>query len=138
MFISYSWHSAFAPMVDAIGRRAGSPPKSLCAASSAFYWIDILNVAQCAHTPKAEEWSKDDMGKFAQAIAASNAVVWLHCEPWHNPWVAQRVWCIYEVIQSLTKREGSCRTPVQRPHLPIAIYRHVDRTAFAYSYLSPR
>jgi hypothetical protein len=61
----------------------------------------------------------DDMGEFAQAIAASNAVVWLHCEPWHNPWVAQRVWCIYEVIQSLTKREGSCRTPVQRPHLPM-------------------
>jgi hypothetical protein len=84
------------------------------------------------------------MGEFAQAIAASNAVVWLHCEPWHNPWVAQRVWCIYEVIQSLTKREGSCRTPVQRPHLPmlsiaaliaphlpIAICRHVDRNAVA-------
>lgn len=65
------------------------------------------------------------MGEFAQAIAASNAVVWLHCEPWHNPWVAQRVWCIYEVIQSLDKARGFV------PHPSTA-------TAFAYSHLSPR
>ena len=94
VFISYFWQAPFAQLADAIGRRNAL-------ASGTFYWIDILNVAQCRHTPQAAEWNRQDVGRFAETIAIANAVVWLHCRPWHRPWTLTRVWCLDEIVASI-------------------------------------
>jgi hypothetical protein len=77
--------AAFVQLVNAIERRHDPSVK-------AFYWIDILNCAQCRHTDWAKQMCKDDGGKFAETIAISEARVWMHCEPWHNPRTFGRVW----------------------------------------------
>jgi tetratricopeptide (TPR) repeat protein/cyclophilin family peptidyl-prolyl cis-trans isomerase len=99
VFISYFWQAPFAQLADAIGRRHDR-------ASGAFYWIDILNVAQCRHTRQAAEWNAQDVGKFAETIAIANAVVWLHCQPWHRPMTLTRVWCLHEVAASIDTARG--------------------------------
>ena len=161
VFISYSWHAAFAPLVAAIRRRqppiredaptmeqikcaargkyksqgglnshemeqvltdAGLPlrnhltpettastrrplqallEKSLEPCSNGlsyieaprFFWMDIFTVAQLRHHDHAAAWNKADTGRFAEAMEASNAVVWVHLQPWFNPTALQRVWC---------------------------------------------
>jgi hypothetical protein len=97
VFISYFWHSPFKKLVDAIGNR-----HEACS----YYWIDILNVAQCRHEPKAVAWNRQDMGKFSEAIAAAGAQVWLHCEPWYRPKTLHRVWCLDEIVASIDTAKG--------------------------------
>ena len=67
VFVSHSWHAALIRLASAIRRR--NP------AADDFFWIDIFNVAQLRHTEQAAEWNKADVGRFADAIEASNAVV---------------------------------------------------------------
>ena len=93
VFISYFWQAEFVHLVDAIAQRdTGSNTK---------YWMDIFTVAQLRHTPQATEYNKSDAGKFDAAIKASNAKVWIHCEPWDNPRTLKRVWCAYLCLLSL-------------------------------------
>ena len=99
VFISYFWQAPFDQLVDAIGRRHAP-------VGDTFYWIDILNVAQCRHTPQAAEWNMQDVGRFAETISIANAVVWLHCRPWYKPWTLTRVWCLDEVVASIDKGQG--------------------------------
>ncbi len=84
-FISYFWQAALFQLVEAIERRHSS-------SSSAFYWIDILNCAQCRHNDRAKQFCEDDGGKFAETIAQSEARVWMHCDPWYKPRTFGRVW----------------------------------------------
>lgn len=71
IFISYSWHAALVSLASAIRRRHPS--------AGDYFWIDIFNVAQLRHTEQAAEYNKSDVGRFAQAIEASNATVRLRC-----------------------------------------------------------
>ena len=87
--------AAFVQLVDAIERRHDPSVQ-------AFYWVDILNCAQCRHTEWAKQMCKDDGGKFAETIAISEAKVWMHCEPWHNPRTFGRVWYASTTSPSLT------------------------------------
>ena len=84
-FISYFWQAAFIQLVDAIERRHDPSVK-------AFYWIDILNCAQCRHDDDAMQMCNEDGGRFAETIAISKAKVWMHCEPWYKPRTFGRVW----------------------------------------------
>jgi tetratricopeptide (TPR) repeat protein len=99
VFISYFWHAPFPQLAGAIGRRHDP-------ASGAFYWIDILNVAQCRHTEQAAEWNGQDVGRFAETVAVVRAPVWLHCQPWHRPHTLTRVWCLDEVVASIDTTGG--------------------------------
>jgi hypothetical protein len=63
-FISYFWQAAFVQLV-----RSHSP------SGNPFYWVDILNCAQCHHDGQATEPWNDDMGKLAETIAQSQAHV---------------------------------------------------------------
>ena len=84
-YMSAYAQAAFVQLVDAIERRHDPSVK-------AFYWIDILNCAQCRHNDRAKQLCKDDAGRFAETIAISEAKVWMHCEPWYNPRTFGRVW----------------------------------------------
>ena len=101
-FISYFWQAAFVQLVDAIERRH-SP------SSNPFYWIDILNCAQCRHSDQAEQFCKDDGGKFAETIALSEARVWMHCDPWYRPRTFGRVW--YSIPHPLVLRAPLNQSP---------------------------
>ena len=74
IFISYFWQASFFELTEAMKRRRSK---------KAYYWIDILNVAQNRHTDQASRWNQEDVGKFDTAIREANAIVWLHCEYAH-------------------------------------------------------
>ena len=98
VFVSYFWQAPFVQLADAIERR--DPPRATK------FWIDILNVAQCRHTPQAALWNGEDVGKFSTAIRQSQASVWLHCEPWYAPATFKRVWCLDEVMAAIDTANG--------------------------------
>ena len=102
-FISYSWHAAFAPLAAAIRRRRPSVDD--------YFWIDIFNVAQLRHTEQAVEWNKADVGRFAEAIEASRAQVWLHLQPWSSPITLRRVWYAHAHKKHANVRTRVCLWP---------------------------
>jgi hypothetical protein len=94
VFLSYFWQAPFAALARAIQRVTGE-------GVAALYWIDIFACAQNRHTDIARKWNGEDVGAFATAIRQSHAVVWLHCEPWHNPDTLKRVWCLDEICAGI-------------------------------------
>jgi len=64
-----------------------------------YFWIDIFAIAQNRDTPERETANADDVGAFSEVIAESRGTA-LYWSPLTKPAVLDRVWCLYEILQT--------------------------------------
>jgi len=88
-FVSHPWSANFRVTVAAISQYEknlpqGSPPQ--------FYFVDYLAINQ--HFPS------DDLDELGRMVQSCDTLI-LMAEPWRNPVVLTRLWCIFEIAQAV-------------------------------------
>ena len=69
--------------------------------SPTYFWIDIFAIAQNRDTPHRKAANASDVNSFSEVIdkARGTALYW---SPLARPAVLDRVWCLYEILQTHT------------------------------------
>jgi len=103
VFVSYGWHggTVVTEQIDAVAlsesRTASTEP--------AFYWLDVLSVAQNQATPEQRANNAADVAGFGAVVQHTHSTLLYLC-PSSHPVPLTRVWCLYEIMMTLSEKHA--------------------------------
>ena len=104
IFVSYGWHgTAIGDLQKSIiffEKSRQQRPKKNKKNKSMYFWIDVFAIAQNRDSEFKKAANSSDVGAFADVVKESIGTA-LYWSPLTKPAVLGRVWCLYEILQTI-------------------------------------
>jgi hypothetical protein len=114
-FVSHSWDSEWAELVDAIKAHSDRHVRDHPAEEPPYYWVDIFAINQHFGTDEFHadmpDWDNMAPEKGFQHVIQRTGTVLALQDSWVDPRVLHRVWCLYEMTTALAIDSGPSRVP---------------------------